>query len=29
MIDPFTAIAGATQAFNLVRKMVYAGRDLY
>ena len=28
MIDPITAIAGATQAFNLVRKMVYAGREL-
>jgi replicative DNA helicase len=28
MIDPVTAITGATQAFNLVRKMVYAGREL-
>ena len=28
MIDPITAIAGATQAYNLVRKMVYAGQEL-
>ena len=28
MIDPITAIAGATQAYNLVKKMVYAGREL-
>jgi replicative DNA helicase len=28
MIDPITAIAGATQAYNLIKKMVYAGREL-
>lgn len=28
MIDPITAISAATASYNMVKKLVYAGREL-